>query len=122
MLQRTSRISTAPKDHGTVLIGAISQHLVQLDGKAVQVANVQWAEISVECVVQQALVNSEVDGRVDMFGRGSRAGLRLGRALRGRLGRAFQVLKWRVGVRWVGEGGQVEAIWIRDERQKSGAG
>ena len=83
MLRRTSRISTAPKDHGTVLIGAISQYLVQLDGKAVQVANVQWAKISVECVVQQALVNSEVDGRVDVFGRGSRARLRLGRALRG---------------------------------------
>lgn len=95
---------------------------MQLDGKAVQVTNVQWPKISVECIVQQTFINSEVDGRVDVLGRSGRTGLRLGRALRGRLGGPLQVLEWRVGVRGVGKGGQIQAIWIGGEYERLGAG
>lgn len=66
----TSRIGTAPEDDCPVFVRRICEDLVQLDSKAVQVANVQRAKVAVEGVVQQCLVDTEVDGRLLGPGRG----------------------------------------------------
>jgi len=69
----TSRVCVAPEDYRSVLVRRIAQNLVQLHGEAVQVANVQRAEVAVESIVEQCLVNAEVDW-------GMRLGASCGRA------------------------------------------
>lgn len=71
----------APENNGPVLVVGVAQNLVQLNGEAVEVANVEWAEVGVEGVVQQGAVNGEVDGRRVGLGWRSRTCLSLGRAL-----------------------------------------
>ena len=36
---------------------------MELHGEAVQVANVQWAEVAMERIVEQRLIDAEVDWR-----------------------------------------------------------
>lgn len=51
----------APENNHPPLVLAISKNIVQRHGKPIQVPDVEWAEIVVESVVQQSVVNSEVD-------------------------------------------------------------
>ena len=50
----------APEDYGTVLILLGAEDIVELDGKAVQMANVQRAKVMMEGIVQEDVVNGEV--------------------------------------------------------------
>lgn len=58
---------------------------MQLYREPVEVANVQWAKVAVEGVVQERLVDTKVDGRVRLGAGGSRTYLRARRPLGGRL-------------------------------------
>lgn len=59
----TPRVGVAPEDNRSALVLGVSEHLVQHDGEAVEVANVKRAKVGVECIVQQVLVDREVDWR-----------------------------------------------------------
>ena len=59
----TPRVCTAPEDYCSLLIRWVAKNLVQLDSKAIQVANVERAEVAMESVVQQGLVDAEVHRR-----------------------------------------------------------
>ena len=83
---------------------------MQLDGEAVEVADVQRAKVAVEGIVEQRLVDAKVDGRLGLGrvgGRG-RGGVTRG-ALRGRVA-LFGVGKGRVGVGRVRVRGEVETV------------
>lgn len=81
---RTSRIGMTPEHNGAILIVWMSQYFVELDGEAIQMADVQWTKVGVESIVQQAVVDGEVEGR--MLGRRCWHGLGVGlRARRPRL-------------------------------------
>jgi hypothetical protein len=58
----TPRVGVAPEDDGPVFIRGVSQNLMKLHRESVQVANVQRAEVAVESIVEQCLVNAKVDG------------------------------------------------------------
>jgi hypothetical protein len=96
----TPRVCAAPEDYCPVLVGGIAQDLVQLHCEAVQVTNVERAEVAMERVVEQRLVDAEVHWWV-CFGPGCR-GTRLGsrRPLRGRCA-LLGVGEWRGRVRCV---------------------
>jgi hypothetical protein len=82
---------------------------MQLYSESVEVANVQWAKVAVESVVQECLVDAEVDGgmRLGPCGRRTYVGTR--RPLRRRLA-LLGVGKWRVGVGRTRVRCQVEAV------------
>jgi hypothetical protein len=42
----------------------MSKYIMELNGKAIQMSNVQWAKVCVKGIVQQAVVDGEVDGRL----------------------------------------------------------
>ena len=73
-----SRVRLTPEHDSAVLVRRVSEDLVQANGKAVQVSNVQWAKIRVEAVVEEFIVAREVCRRVS-----------LGTCLRFGLGRAL---------------------------------
>lgn len=52
----------APKHNNAALVFRVAENVVQRHGKTVQVANVKWAEIVVERVVQQGIIDGEVHG------------------------------------------------------------
>jgi hypothetical protein len=47
----TPRIRLAPEYNWSALVLWGTEDIMELDGKSVQVPNVQWSEIVVECVV-----------------------------------------------------------------------
>jgi hypothetical protein len=98
----TPRVGVAPEDDGPVLIRGVSQDLVKLHRESVQVANVQRAEVAMECIVEKGLVNAEVD-RWERLGCCSRATL----GARRPLGRRLVLL----GIRE--RGGRVRRIGVR---------
>ena len=57
----TPRVGIAPENNGTVLVGWVAQYFVELHGEAVEMADVQWAEVAMERIVEQRLVDAEVD-------------------------------------------------------------
>lgn len=59
----TSGISGAPKHYRAVLVLLSTKDVVEANGKAVQVANVQRAKVVVKGIVQQAIVNGKVARR-----------------------------------------------------------
>lgn len=104
----TPRVCTAPEYYCALLVGRVAENLMQLDGEAVEVTNVERAEVAVEGVVQQGLVDTEVHGR-ERLGATSRGALGARRALRRRrvlLG----VRERRVRIRCVRVRGKVESI------------
>lgn len=78
---------------------------MELDGKAVEVANMQRAEVMVEGVVEQGIVNGEVARRVS--GIGARFHSSTCSPLRG--GR-LRVREEGVGSWSMGVGGEIQAI------------
>lgn len=58
----TTRIRGAPEDNGPILVLGRSEDIVEVEGKAVQVADVERAKVVVEGVVEQAVVDGEVEG------------------------------------------------------------
>ena len=53
-------ICSAPEYHRSVIVRRITQDLVELDCESVQVADMQWTEVVVECIVQEGIIDSEV--------------------------------------------------------------
>jgi hypothetical protein len=80
----TPRVCAAPEDYCPVLVGGIAENLVQLDREAVKVADVERAEVAMECVVEQRLVDAEVHWRVCLGSGCCGTCLRACRPLRGR--------------------------------------
>lgn len=59
----TPRVGGAVEYNGTVLVLLGAEDIVELNGKAVQVTDVQRAKVMVESVVEKDVVNGEVVGR-----------------------------------------------------------
>jgi hypothetical protein len=72
----TPRVGAAPEDDSAVLVGWVAQNFMQLNSEAVEVTNVQWAEVTMEGIVQESLVDTEVDRRMRLGPCGSRSYLR----------------------------------------------
>lgn len=60
----TSRISETVENNGSISVLFGTQNVVELDGKPVQVTDVQRAKVVVERVVQKSVIDGEVAGRV----------------------------------------------------------
>lgn len=56
----TSGVSSAPENNWAVLVFLSTKDVVELDGKAVKVSDVQRAKVVVECIVEESIVNGEV--------------------------------------------------------------
>lgn len=56
----TSGVSSAPEDDGAILVLLGTEDIVELQGEAVQVTDVQRAEVVVESVVEEGVVDGEV--------------------------------------------------------------
>ena len=56
------RIRLAVKHHRPLSIGWVPKDLVEMNGESVQVADVQWTEVRVECVVEECVVDGKVHG------------------------------------------------------------
>jgi hypothetical protein len=82
----TPRVWATPEYDRTVFIVRMSQYVMKLDCKAVKMSNVKRTEISMECVVKQAVVDGKIDGWKCLRC--------LGRRLWSRL-RARRFLRWR---------------------------
>lgn len=120
MSEHTARVSPTPEDNGPVLVLLGTEHIVKVQRKAVQVADVERAKVVVESVVQEGVVNGEVEGR-RLGGAGNRLGA-LSSALRP-LPRGLQRL--RVGEKCVGRGrmdvsGEVEAVCDACQKREGG--
>lgn len=97
----------APEDNRAVLILAVAQHLVKLHCESVEVANVQRAEVAVEGIVDERLVDREVDWGLGPGAGRPRPGVRLGGALTGGLLLLALVGERRVCIRSNRIGGQI---------------
>ena len=62
----TSGVSSAPEDNGPITVLLSTEDLVELNRKAVQVANVQRPKVVVEGIVEQGVVNGEVARRASV--------------------------------------------------------
>lgn len=69
----TARIGLAPEDDGPVLVAGDGEDLVEEDGEAVEMADVEGAKVGVEGIVSERPVEGEVDGRLGL-GRGQFSG------------------------------------------------
>jgi hypothetical protein len=104
----TSRISGAPEHNGPILVPLRTQDIVELNGKAVQVTNVQRAKVMVKGVVEEGIIDGKVAWRRAVrFGERGRSSLT---SFPGRDGslrvREEVVVGGRIQVR-----GEVQAIW-----------
>lgn len=107
----TSGIGSAPKHYWAVLVLLGSKNVVEADGEAVEVANVQRAKIMVECIVEQRVVHGEVAGRICVSCRSRRDVASAVTSPSRRLGRGN---KNGVGVGGVDVSCQVKAVWNED--------
>ncbi len=57
----TSRIGSAPEHNWPILVLFRAEDLMEVDGKSVEVANVKWAKVVVEGVVQKAVIYRKVE-------------------------------------------------------------
>ena len=62
-VRHTSRVCPAPEHDGPALVLFGSKDLVELQGEAVQMANVEGAEVVVESIVQKGIINRKVARR-----------------------------------------------------------
>jgi hypothetical protein len=76
--EHTPGIGVAPENYTPLLVRRISQHFMQLHRIAVQVTNVQWAKVTVEGIVEESLIDSEVNRRMGFRAGGGRARVCLG--------------------------------------------
>jgi hypothetical protein len=63
-IELTAGISFAVEDNRPCLVLGRSKDIMELDGEAVEVSDVQWSEVMVESIVKQGIVNREVAGWV----------------------------------------------------------
>lgn len=63
-IQHTAGISFAVENNRPRLVLSRSKDIMELDGEAVEVSDVQWSEVVVESIVKQGIVNGEVAGWV----------------------------------------------------------
>lgn len=63
-IQHTAGISFAVENHRPRLVLRRSKNIMELDGEAVEMSDVQWSEVVVESIVKQGIVNREVAGWV----------------------------------------------------------
>ena len=113
MNELTLRISSAPEDNWSLLVLLGSQYVMELDSKAVQVADVERTKVMVESVVKERIVDSKVAGlRSRWFGERGSAGSESCRSLPRRdRRRLLGVGKWRIGSGSDVVGSEVQAIW-----------
>lgn len=62
MMGLTSRVGSAPKYDGAVLVLLGTEDLVELKGEPVQVADVEWAKVMVEVVIEEGVIDGKVIG------------------------------------------------------------
>jgi hypothetical protein len=55
-----ARIGFAVENNWTIAVGWVTKNFVEENSEAVQVTDVEWAEISMESIVQKSVINSEV--------------------------------------------------------------
>lgn len=117
----TSRVGGAPKDDGSVLVLLRAEDVVEADGEAVQVADVQRTKVVMEGIVQEGVV----DGEVARGCAGTGQGRCIGGARRpfpGRWGRWLGGWKQGFGRGRVDVGGEIEPVWrwSRSGRRRDG--
>jgi hypothetical protein len=56
----TPCVGPTPEYNGPSLVFWRTQNIVELHSEAVQVANVQWSKIVVECVVNEGIIDRKV--------------------------------------------------------------
>lgn len=83
----------APENHCSVLIIWVSQHFMKLNREAVKMPDVQRAKVCMECVVEEAAVDGEIEWGCSRNRRIRMGALRTGAGLRAR-----RVLSWRPGL------------------------
>lgn len=116
----TSGVGGAPKDDGTILVLLSTEDVVEANGEAVEVANVQRAKVVVEGIVQEGVVNRKVAGRRATAGGGRSAAFSSSlRTLPRRLGRRREE---GIGGRRVDVGGKVQTVWEVSVRPVFSAG
>lgn len=109
VIELTSRVCAAPKDDGAILILLHTENLVEVQSEAIQMSDVQWAEVMVKCVVQKSVIDGEVVGsRLGRHGLGAVGGS-LTSFPRGQLG--FRVGKDGVFGRGMDVRGEVQPLW-----------
>lgn len=59
-VRTASRICFAPEDHDAITIRGVSKNFMEMNCEPIEVANVQWAEVGVESVVKEGIVNGEI--------------------------------------------------------------
>lgn len=101
------RISLAVKHHCAVTVGGISQNLVEMHGKTIEVSNVERTEVCMEGIVEQGVINSEIDRPLR---RVSSWGLLASRSFTRRLGLRCSIGERRVSIGGGIVGGEVQAI------------
>jgi hypothetical protein len=84
---------------------------MEVDGKSVQVAYVQWTEVGMKGIVKQSIMHSEVYRKL-IFGAACRVLLRLGGSLTGRFWLLRRIGKWRLRIRRGIVGSEVKPICV----------
>lgn len=59
-MRLTSGVGSAPEDDWAILVLLGTEDVMELQGEAVQVANVERAKVVVESIVQECIVDGEV--------------------------------------------------------------
>ncbi len=105
-----ARIGLAVEDDRAIAVGGVSEDLVEKNCKSIEVTNVQGTKVRVECIIQESIINSEVDGRSALACWGS--GLSPSSPLSGRLGFLDRIREWGARGRSRVVRGQVQAICV----------
>lgn len=115
---QASSVGTAPRvwfaveDHSAVTVLGITENLMEIDSKPIQVSNMERTEIRVEGVVKQGIVYRKVHGA--SLSRGT-----CGRTLAWGLGLLQRVWKRSSRIRMVVVRGEVETIYFLCVRYES---
>jgi hypothetical protein len=56
----TPSICLAPENNRLVLVFGRTENIMELDSKPIEMTDVQWSEVVVEGIVQQAVIDGEV--------------------------------------------------------------
>ena len=61
-----SRIGLAPEYYYAIAICGVSEDFVEMNCESIQMANVQWAKVGVESIIEKGVVNGEVHGSLTL--------------------------------------------------------
>lgn len=116
----TSGISGAPENNRPVLVLLGTEDIVESNGEAVQVANVQRAKVVVESVVQETVINGEVAWCGAAAARRRDGVCRSLRSLPGRQW-CFAAREKGIRRRTMGVGAEIQAVYVEPRRAISKA-